>query len=99
MRNVSLTNKTSWHDIAIKEGKFIKIATNINEKGKKEIDAKGKFVSPPFVESHVHLDDALSVGNPRFNQSGTLQEAIAIAAQRKEHTTKATIKQLAKKVT
>src|SRR6202008_412600 len=43
-----------------------------------EVDAKGKLLSPPFVDSHVHLDAALSLGLPRLNRSGTLLEGIAL---------------------
>ena len=42
------------------------------------IDAQNKWVSPPFVESHIHLDSVLTAGNPRWNQSGTLFEGIEI---------------------
>nr|WP_272902342.1 amidohydrolase family protein [Brevibacterium daeguense] len=38
----------------------------------------------PFVDAHVHLDYANTVGRPRLNQSGTLFEAIDIWAERKE---------------
>ena len=32
------------------------------------IDAKGYFVTAPFVDSHFHLDATLSYGIPRVNQ-------------------------------
>ena len=99
IRNAKLTNCETLVDIGIKDEKFVQISSHINEKAQTEIDAKGNLVSPPFVESHVHLDDALSVGQPKFNESGTLQEAIAIASERKQNVTKEEIKQSAKKVT
>jgi len=40
-------------------------------------------VTPPFVDSHFHMDATLSVGRPRFNESGTLLEGIAIWAEQK----------------
>ena len=43
-----------------------------------EIDAAGHLVTPPFVDSHFHMDAALSLGLPRFNESGTLLEGIAL---------------------
>ncbi|MEM6425345.1 MAG: cytosine deaminase, partial [Cyanobacteria bacterium P01_D01_bin.128] len=43
----------------------------------------GQLVSPPFVESHIHLDSALTAGEPRWNQSGTLFEGIDIWRDRK----------------
>ena len=42
------------------------------------IDAKGYFVTTPFVDSHFHLDATLSYGIPRVNQSGTLLEGIKL---------------------
>lgn len=98
IRQARLTQHPSPVDIAIKDGKFAKIEPNITEQAKQEINAAGKLVSPPFVESHVHLDDALSAGTPRHNESGTLQEAIAIAAERKQILTKENVKENAKKV-
>ena len=54
-------------------------------------------MSTPFVESHVHLDSALSVGKPRLNESGTLLEAINIWGAYKQTLTKEDIKKNAKK--
>ena len=42
------------------------------------IEAGGMLVSPPFVESHVHLDSALVDDGRCLNQSGTLFEGIEI---------------------
>lgn len=97
IRNAKLIDNETIVDLVIHQGKFVKIGPNIKDTSKNEIDANRNLVSPPFVESHVHLDDALSVGVPRFNESGTLQEAIAIAAERKRTITKNEVKQLAKK--
>ena len=36
------------------------------------IDARGALAAPPYVEPHVHLDTALTAGEPRWNLSGTL---------------------------
>jgi len=96
IRNAKLSNQKNLSDIAIKDGLFHEISKTINHKAKNEIDAQGKIVCPPFVESHVHLDSALSVGNPRFNQSGTLLEGIKIWGERKQDLTKKEIKSNAK---
>jgi cytosine deaminase len=48
-----------------------------------EIDAQGFLVSRPFVDAHFHLDATLSLGQPRFNTSGTLLEGIQIWAEQK----------------
>jgi cytosine/creatinine deaminase len=49
----------------------------------REIDAEGRLLSPPLVDPHVHLDIALTVGQPRHNRSGTLIEAIQIWSELK----------------
>jgi len=71
-------------DIAIEAGRIVAIAPQIAAIGQSELDLKGKLVSPPFVESHVHLDSALTAGQPRWNQSGTLFEGIEIWRDRKQ---------------
>lgn len=97
IRNARIINKEKLVDIAIKNKRFYKIEENIEATAKEEINAKGNLVSPPFVESHVHLDSALSAGLPRWNESGTLLEGIQLWSEYKETITKKQIKQNAKK--
>lgn len=92
IRNVKLRDRKDLVDIGIENGLFNEISNNIEAKGVKEIDAKGNLLSLPFVESHVHLDSALSAGNPRYNNSGTLLEGIQIWGERKLSLTKDDIK-------
>jgi len=47
------------------------------------LDAGGKLVIPPLVEPHIHLDAALTAGEPHWNLSGTLFEGIERWAERK----------------
>ncbi len=44
-------------DIAIKDGIIAGIENNY--KGKNEIDAKGKYVSPSFIDGHVHIESSM----------------------------------------
>lgn len=74
-------------DIAIQDGKITEISPDITATAQQEINCKGKLVSPPFVESHIHLDSALTAGEPRWNQSGTLFEGIQIWQERKQSLT------------
>lgn len=74
-------------DIAIDGDKIAAVSTQISELGESEIDVGGKLVTPPFVESHIHLDSALTAGEPRWNQSGTLFEGIQIWGERKQSLT------------
>jgi cytosine deaminase len=56
------------------------------------LDACGKLVVPPFVEPHIHLDAALTAGEPRWNMSGTLFEGIECWCDRKAMVTREDIK-------
>jgi cytosine/creatinine deaminase len=47
------------------------------------VDGSGGWATPPYVEPHVHLDAALTAGQPRWNASGTLWEGIACWSERK----------------
>ena len=83
-------------DIAIKDGLIAAIAPHIGEPADMEISVGGKLASPPFVESHIHLDSALSAGEPRLNASGTLFEGIEIWAERKQSLSLTDVKKRAK---
>lgn len=72
-------------DIAVTQGTIVAIAPQLAEPATVELDLQGLLVSPPFVESHIHLDSALTVGEPRWNQSGTLFEGIEIWRDRKQN--------------
>ena len=46
-------------DIAIKDGKIVRIARIIGEEAKEVIDAYGLTVTPGFIDSHSHSDRAI----------------------------------------
>lgn len=92
IRNAKLREKNDLVDIGIENGKFKAIEKRIEAKGKEEIDAKGNLVSSPFVDTHLHLDYVLTVGNPRHNLTGTLLEGIEIWGETKKLLTKEQIK-------
>ncbi|MFG2618948.1 cytosine deaminase [Streptomyces sp. NPDC048507] len=52
------------------------------------IEAHGGLLTAPFVEPHIHLDTALTAGQPRPNASGTLWEGIACWSERKRTLTR-----------
>ncbi|WP_213880761.1 cytosine deaminase [Pseudomonas sp. dw_358] len=60
-----------------------------------ELDACGQLVIAPLVEPHIHLDAALTAGDPEWNMSGTLFEGIERWGQRKATITHADTKQRA----
>jgi cytosine deaminase len=62
----------------------------------RELDAGGRLVSPPLVDPHVHLDAVLTVGEPRYNESGTLIEGIQTWAERKPSLTHDDVKHRAR---
>ncbi len=82
-------------DIAIQDGKIAAIAPHIEATAKLELDTHNQLISPPFVESHIHLDSALTAGNPRWNQSGTLFEGIEIWREYKQNLSLDNVKQRA----
>jgi len=65
-------------DIGIRDGLIVAVAPRIDGHATAEIDAAGRLLTPPFVDSHFHLDAVLSAGVPRRNASGTLLEGIAL---------------------
>ena len=92
IRNARLHRRDTLVDIAIKDGKFARIAGDISESATRELDAAGRLVSPPFIDAHVHLDAVLTVGQPRYNASGTLLEGIQIWSERKPSLTREDVK-------
>ncbi|NJO21461.1 MAG: cytosine deaminase, partial [Spirulinaceae cyanobacterium RM2_2_10] len=87
LRQAQLRDRPEPVDIGIEAGRIAAIAPRLPQTGQQEIDAAGQLVSPPFVESHIHLDSALTAGEPRWNESGTLFEGIQIWGERKQHLT------------
>ncbi|KZD04817.1 MULTISPECIES: amidohydrolase family protein [Thalassospira] len=78
LKNANLPDGRTGVDIACKNGKIIEIGPQLPILAAEEIDCDGMLVSPPFVDSHFHMDATLSLGLPRMNESGTLLEGIAL---------------------
>lgn len=83
-------------DIGIHNGLITTISPEIPKSGHLELNIHSQLVSPPFVESHIHLDSALTAGEPRWNQSGTLFEGIEIWRERKQNLSLEDVKKRAK---
>lgn len=83
--NARLPGRDGLYRLEISQGRFGEItqqaATMTPESG--QLDAGANLVSPALVEPHIHLDAALTAGEPRWNQSGTLFEGIECWAERK----------------
>ena len=78
IQNASLPDGRTHMSIGIKDSKIVELSQTQNLPAHQTYDAAGNLVSPPFVDSHFHMDSTLSLGQPRLNQSGTLLEGIQI---------------------
>lgn len=78
MQNANLPDGRQGVDIAIREGRIVEVANNIEAQAAEIIRLDNWLVTPPFVDPHFHLDATMSAGRPRVNQSGTLLEGIEI---------------------
>ncbi|MEM1610890.1 MAG: cytosine deaminase [Sulfolobales archaeon] len=72
------------YDIAVENGRITRISEKISGRGSEEVDANGNLVIPSFFNMHFHLDSVLTLGKPRYNESGTLWEGIEIWGELKE---------------
>lgn len=96
IRHAQLHRRSRLVDIAIQDGMFVRIASDLSaEQATRVIDAAGRLVTPPFIDAHVHLDAVLTVGQPRHNTSGTLLEGIQIWSERKPDLTHEDVKRRA----
>jgi len=82
IRKATIAGKEGPHDIGIRGTQVASITPSIKERGQVEIDAAGSLVTPALVETHIHLDAALTVGQPRHNRTGSLFEGIEIWSER-----------------
>ena len=96
VRNANLPDGRRGIDIAVQDGRIQELAPVIDARARKEIDAGGCLATPPFVDSHFHMDSALSYGQPRVNRSGTLLEGIALWGELKPRLTIESIKDRAR---
>ena len=84
IRHAQLQRRQGLVDIAVQDGRFVRVAAELpTDSAARELDAGGRLVVPPFIDAHVHLDAVLTVGQPRYNTTGTLLEGIQIWSERK----------------
>jgi cytosine deaminase len=82
-------------DIAVTDGRISEVAPGIEGSAPNTIDAAGQLVTAPFVDSHFHMDSTLTCGLPRYNESGTLLEGIALWDELKSSLTPEAVKERA----
>ena len=92
IRNANLPDGRKGLDIAVENGRIAEVGPNIDAQATREIDATDRLATPPFVDSHFHMDSTLSYGQPRVNESGTLLEGIELWGELKPHLTVESIK-------
>lgn len=101
--NARLRQRPELYRIEVENGRFTAItaqdAPQTAGEGPtpEQIDAGGKLLCAPFIEPHIHLDAALTAGDPSWNQSGTLFEGIERWGERKPMLTEADIRERALK--
>lgn len=92
LRNARLPDGGDPVDVAVKDGRIAELRPEIDGQAAETLDAGGHLVTPPFVDSHFHMDSTLTYGRPRVNESGTLLEGIALWAELKPDLTAEAIK-------
>ena len=98
IRNANLPDGREGVDIGVANGLIEDVAPALEARARREIDAAGRLVSPPFVDSHFHLDSTLTYGQPRVNASGTLLEGIELWGELKTGLTAENIKSRAREL-
>ena len=78
LTNATLPDGCTAMDIGIRQGRIAAVEAGLAGEAGEVIDAEGQLVSPPFVDCHFHMDATLSLGQPRYNESGRLLEGIQI---------------------
>lgn len=78
LTNATLPDGRTGMDIGIRQGRIAAVEAGLAGESGQVIDAAGQLVSPPFVDCHFHMDATLSLGQPRYNESGRLLEGIQI---------------------
>jgi cytosine deaminase len=82
-------------DIGIEGGRIAAIAPRVAAVGR-EIDLGGRYVTPPFCETHIHLDKSCILTRCK-SERGDLEEAIGEVAKQKKSFTAEDVYQRAKK--
>ena len=78
VRNARLRHRADLADIAIADGRIVRIDGRIADGAREEVDATGGLVTPAFVEPHIHLDKALTADRAPENRTNFFEDSIAI---------------------
>lgn len=78
IRRARRAHQAGFVDIGMAGGRITTVEPRLDADAATELDAGGRLVTAPFVDSHFHLDAVLTAGMPRRNASGTLLEGISL---------------------
>lgn len=83
--NARLRHCSELFTLTIQNGTWshIEQQTTLIRDSSASLDAQSQLISLPFIEPHIHLDAALTAGEPNWNMSGTLFEGIQRWSERK----------------
>ena len=59
----SFLKKFVFNDVAIKDGKFAYIASNIDSESAKIIDGNNAYMIPGLIDIHMHIESSMSIPN------------------------------------
>lgn len=86
VKNCRTIERDGLIDMAVDEGRIVKISNEIKEHADEVIDASGMLVIPSFIEPHVHLDKAFLA--EKMPEASSMAEARRIVREAKKSFTK-----------
>ena len=84
IKKAKIRGRDGVFDIKIEDDTITEVAPHIPVRDDEVIDVDGRLLMPTYIDMHFHLDSVLTIGDPRFNQSGTLLEGIEIWSEYKK---------------
>src|SRR5205807_8095852 len=94
LRGARQPGELETSEIGIKDG----LISDLEPESRQSTDLGGALVTPALVEPHIHLDAVLTVGEPRYNETGSLFEGIAIWSERVKSLTVEDVKSRVRRV-
>jgi cytosine deaminase len=82
IRNVRIEEDGTLVDIAVQEGRIVAIAPRLRCEAIEDVDGRGAFAFPGFIDTHIHLDKVCILDRCRICE-GTLAEAVRETAKAK----------------
>ena len=64
IRGANLPDGRTNQDIAVNDGRIVEVRPAIEAEAAREIEARNRLVSPPFVDTHFHMDAAFPSAFP-----------------------------------